>query len=153
MSVATLVTDGFGAFGSIAKVVMLGLEPGGTPPIPPAPVETYSGGYADFGYVPRRRSVQEERERLGILPRKVQKVIKAVAVATVKQEKTEKQAVAQLQQALVKQDIDVQAAYLEALHVERVRIQREIVRSMAIKRRQQELDDEDEDRAVEMLLM
>lgn len=150
MSVATLVTDGFGSFGSVARVVMLGLSAGGSPaPNPPAAV--YSGGYMDN--VPRRRSVQEDRERLGILPRKVQKVIKAVAVATVKQEKTEKQAVVQLRQALVRQDIDAQAKYFEALQAERMRVQREIARSIAIKRRQQELDDEDEDMAVQILLM
>lgn len=151
MSIATLITDGFGSYGAVARIVMLGLEAGTAAP---AAVQQYSGGYADIGYVPRRRSVQEERERLGIIPKRVKQVIKAVAKATVQQEKTEPQANADLQRRLEAHDIAMQAQYQEAMRRERERLlMRDITRALAIKRRQQEMDDEDEENSVAMLLM
>ena len=117
-------------------------------------MQQYSGGYADIGYVPRRRSVQEERERLGIIPKRVKQVIKAVAKATVQQEKTDPQANADLQRRLEAQDIAMQAQYQDAMRRERERLlMRDITRALAIKRRQQEMDDEDEENSVAMLLM
>ena len=152
MSVATLVSDGFGAFGNIARVVMLGLDAGGSVTPPSA---QYSGGYVhDVEYAPRRRSVQEERERLGIIPKRVKKVIRAVAAATVQQEKTEPQADSELRRRLAQQDIQMQARYMEAMRRERDRLlTRDITRALAIRRRQQEMDDEDEEISVSMLLM
>jgi hypothetical protein len=120
---------------------------------PPEEVEEVSEGH---WYVPSdrpRRLIREDRERLGIIPKRVKKVIEVVAKATVAQEKTDTQANAVLARKLEQQEIEVQARYTEAMQIERDRIlARDITRALAIKRRQKELDDEDE-REVQMLLM
>ena len=117
------------------------------------PVEVTSGGYfTEVPRVPRRRSVREERERLGIFTREVKQIVVAVARASVVADKTDFQAQLQLEQRLRQQDIEAKARYVEFMQQERDRIlARDIERSLRIRRRQYELDEDD--REAEMLLM
>jgi hypothetical protein len=126
---------------------------GDQPPIPPAPAaETYSGGFFEVPHVPRRRSVREERERLGIITREVKQIARAVARASVAADKTDYQAEQQLAQRLAQQDIEAKARYVEFMRQERDRIlSRDIERALRIRRRQYELDEDE--REAEMLLM
>jgi hypothetical protein len=114
--------------------------------------ETYSGGFFELPRMKRVRSVEEERERLGIIPKKVKQIIKAVAAASVQEVKTDDQAERQLAQRLAAQDIEAQARFAEFMRAERDRLlSRDIGIALRIKAKQ-EADDEDE-REVEMLLM
>jgi hypothetical protein len=111
-----------------------------------------SGGFFEVPQVKRRRSVKEERELLGIIPREVKQVIQAVARASVVADKTDDQAARQLAARLEQQDIEAKARYTEFMQKERDRIlSRDIERALRIKQRQAEMDD-DEESAV-MLLM
>lgn len=111
-----------------------------------------SGGFFEVPQVKRRRSIKEERELLGIIPREVKQVIQAVARASVVADKTDDQAARQLAARLEQQDIEAKARYTEFMQKERDRIlSRDIERALRIKKRQAELDD-DEESAV-MLLM
>jgi hypothetical protein len=125
---------------------------GATPPTPPA--EQYSGGFFEIPQVRRHRSIKEDRERLGIIPREVKQVIKAVARATVVAEKTDTQAESILARRLEQQDIEAKATYAEFMRQERDRLRSQaIARAVQIRRRQQQLADEEDAREVEMLLM
>lgn len=124
----------------------------------------FSGGY--FHEVPRvhrKKSVEEEREDLGIIPRRVQKVIAEVAKRSVTMIKTDEQANGLLKNALSELKIPESKQYIAAMQSQRDRIlQRDIARAMLIKQRQEELrreairrqqDAEDEEFSVEMLLL
>jgi hypothetical protein len=122
-------------------------------PVPPPVVaETYSGGFYEVPHVPRRRSVREERERLGIIPRQVKQIAQAVARASVVADKTDDQAQRQLEQRLAQKAIEAKARYVQFMKQERDRIlSRDIERAIRIRQRQYELDEDD--REAEMLLM
>lgn len=120
----------------------------------PAPVEQYSGGFFEIPQVKRPRSVKEERERLGIIPREVKQIVKAIARATVAAEKTDIQAQAQLLSRLEQQDIEAKAKYAEFMRQERDRLRTQaIARAVQIQRRKKQLEDEEDDRDAVMLLM
>lgn len=111
-----------------------------------------SGGYFEVPRVPRRRSVKEERERLGIIPREVKQIMQAVARASVVADKTDAQAEQQLAARLAQQDIEAKARYVEFMQQERDRIlTRDIDRALRIRKRQAEIEEDDWD--AEMLLM
>lgn len=111
-----------------------------------------SGGFFEVPQVRRRRSIKEERERLGIIPRAVKQVLQAVARASVVADKTDAQAEHQLAQRLAQQDIEAKARYVEFMQQERDRIlTRDIDRALRIRQRQIELEEDDRD--AEMLLM
>ena len=113
-----------------------------------------SGGFFEIPQVRRHRSVKEERERLGIIPREVKQVIKAIARASVVAEKTDTQAESILARRLEQQDIEAKAKYAEFMRQERERLRTQaIARALQIKRRQKQLADEEDDREAEMLLM
>lgn len=72
MSIATVVTQGYGSFGSVSAVVLFGYSIGETPP-PPVP-STQAGGGGDYSEVQRerwlawarsRRNRRQEPERVG----------------------------------------------------------------------------------------
>lgn len=110
-----------------------------------------SGGFFEVPQVKRRRSVKEERELLGIIPREAKQIIQAVARASVVADKTDDQAARQLAARLEQQDIEAKARYTEFMQKERDRIlSRDIERALRIKQRQAELDDEE---SAVMLLM
>lgn len=112
----------------------------------------YSGGFFEVPQVPRRRTIKEDRERLGIIPKQVKQIVQAVARASVVAHKTDGEATYQLEQRLAKQDIEAKTRYAEFMKQERDRIlSRDIERAMRIKRRQYEIDEDE--REVEMLLM
>jgi hypothetical protein len=113
-----------------------------------------SGGFMEVPQVRRRKTVKEDRERLGIIPREVKQVIKAVARATVVAEKTDTQAETILARRLEQQDIEAKAKYAEFMRQERDKLRTQaIARAIQIQRRQKQLADEEDDREVEMLLM
>lgn len=126
---------------------------GAAPPTPPS-VEQYSGGFFEIPQVGRHRSVKEDRERLGIIPREVKQIVKAVARATVVAEKTDTQAESILSRRLQQQDIEAKAKYAEFMRQERDRLRTQaIARALQIQRRQKQLEDEEDDRDAVMLLM
>lgn len=127
---------------------------GNEPPIPPAPVvSNNSGGYYEVPQVKRHRTVQEERELLGIVPKRVKQVIEQVAEASIAAEKTDTQAGWLLQTALAKQDIQAKPQYEALMQQERDRIlNRDIQLALGL-RAKWKADQEDEDYAVEMLLL
>jgi hypothetical protein len=111
-----------------------------------------SGGFFEVPQVGRRRSVNEERERLGIIPRAVKQIVQAVARASVVADKTDAQAAQQLAARLAQQDIEAKARYTQFMQQERDRIlSRDIDRALRIRKRQAEI--EEDDREAEMLLM
>jgi hypothetical protein len=111
-----------------------------------------SGGFYEVPQVPRRRSVKEERERLGITTREVKQIIKAVAQSTVAAVQTDVQAKLELERRLAQQDFELKALHAQQLRRERERLlARDLAVALAIRRKQQ-ADDEDE-REAEMLLM
>jgi len=125
---------------------------GGVAYAAPPVAESYSGGFYEVPQVPRRRSVREERERLGIITREVKQIVMAVARASVVADKTDYQAAQQLAQRLEQQDIEARARYVEFMQQERDRIlSRDIERALRIRRRQYEIDEDE--REAEMLLM
>ena len=104
--------------------------------------------------VRRHRSIKEDRERLGIIPREVKQIVKAVARATVAAEKTDTQAQVQLSRRLEQQDIEAKAKYAEFMRQERDRLRTQaIARAVQIQRRKKQLEDEEDDRDAVMLLM
>jgi hypothetical protein len=114
--------------------------------------EAFSGGFFEVPHVPRRRSVREERERLGIFPREVKQIALAVARASVVADKTDDQAERQLAARLAQQDIEAKTRYVEFMRQERDRLlSRDIERALRIRQRQYELDEDE--REAEMLLM
>ena len=132
--------------------VFLPKDPAVAPPEPPVVVESFGGGFYDVSYVKRRRTVQEERELLGIIPRRVKKIVQAVAKATVKAEKTDGQAERLLAQRLAAQEIESQAKYVRLMQLERDRLlSRDIDISLRIKAKRAR--DEEDEREAEMLLM
>lgn len=113
-----------------------------------------SGGFFEIPQVRRHRSIKEDRERLGIIPREVKQIVKAVARATVVAEKTDTQAEADLARRLKQQDIEAKAKYAEFMRQERDRLRtQEIARAIQIQRRKRQLEDEEDDRDAVMLLM
>lgn len=133
--------------GGMIQILLAG--PTISPPV--ASASTATGGY--YEGVPRRRSVREERERLGIIPREVKKVITAVARASVVAQKTDAQAERQLQQRLDQQDIEAKARYVELMRQERDRLlSRDIAIALRIKLKQA-ADEDDDERASELLLL
>lgn len=133
--------------GGMIQILLAG--PTISPPV--ASASTATGGY--YEGVPRRRSVREERERLGIIPREVKKVITAVARASVVAQKTDAQAERQLQQRLDQQDIEAKARYVELMRQERDRLlSRDIAIALRI-RMKQAADEDDDERASELLLL
>lgn len=127
---------------------------GNTPPIPPAPVvQSNSGGFYEVPQVKRHRTVQEERKLLGIVPKRVQQVIETLAEASIAAEKSDTQAGWLLQTALAKQDIQAKPQYEALMQQERDRIlSRDLQLALAL-RAKWKADQEDEDRAIEFLLM
>lgn len=122
------------------------------PPVTPVVAESYSGGFYEVPQMRRHRSVREERERLGIIPRKVKQIAQAVARASVVADKTDDQAQRQLEQRLAQQAIEANERYVQFMQQERDRIlSRDIERALRIRKRQYELDEDD--REAEMLLM
>lgn len=123
---------------------------GGAVVPPPAVVVSNSGGY--YEGVPRRRSVREERERLGIIPRQVKKIVKAVARVTVAEDKTDYQAERMLAERLAQRDIEDQARYRLLMQIERDRILARDV-DLVLRMRAKRARDEEDDLDAEMLLM
>lgn len=124
----------------------------------------FSGGsFHEVPRVHRKKSVEQEREDLGIIPRRVQKVIAEVAKRSVTMIKTDEQADGLLKNALSELKIPESKQYIAAMQSQRDRIlQRDIARAMLIKQRQEELrrdairrqqEAEDEEFSVEMLLL
>lgn len=62
MSIATVVTQGYGSFGSVSAVVLFGYSIGEAPPPPPAP-NTQAGGGGDYSDVQRERWLAWARSR------------------------------------------------------------------------------------------
>ncbi len=120
------------------------------PPIPPVVVDS-SGGYWP-GYVRRKESVREQRERLGIIPKAVRKIIKSVVAESIIENKTEVQAVKLFEQELETRDLAYKAQYAAALESYRNKmIEAEIYKRIRAKKKQD--DDEDDEQRLIMLLM
>lgn len=152
MSASTLITDGFGSFGNIARIVMLGLYPGDAviPPEPPEALVTGGGGYVGYDHYKRKKSVDEERKKLGIIPKAVKKAIKAVVKENIAYGSGDK-AEQELKIELQRRDIAYKQNYAVALEAYRDQmVALEIYRLMKIK---QAKDDQDDDDAAIMLLM
>jgi hypothetical protein len=113
-----------------------------------------SGGFFEIPQVRRHRSVKEDRERMGIIPREIKQIVKSVARATVVAEKTDMQAQSILASRLEQQDIESKAKYAEFMRQERDRLRTQaIARAMQIQRRKKQLEDEEDDHDAVMLLM
>lgn len=117
------------------------------------PVQTaFGGGFYEVPHIPRHRTVQEERERLGIIPKAVKKVLVQVAQASVSKEATDTQATGLLATALAQRDIQPASQYTQFMQQERDRIlSQNIEMALRIRQRQYELDEDE--REAEMLLM
>lgn len=133
------------------------------PTIQQASAGGFSGGFAEVPQVRRSKSVQQEREDLGIIPRRVQKVIAEVAKRSVTMIKTDEQAEGLLKSALKDKEIPQNEQFIASFNAQRDRmLQRDIGRSLLIRQRQQQIereamqrqqDAEDEESTVEMLLL
>jgi hypothetical protein len=120
-------------------------------------------GYAELPRIDRKKSVQQEREELGIIQKKVQKVITEVAKRSVNMIKTDEQAIGLLRNALDEQKIPNKDRYLESFAEKRDKmLQTDIARALLIRQRNKELqnaeiqrqqDAEDEEFSAEMLLL
>ncbi len=108
-----------------------------------------SGGYG-YGYVKRSKTVQEEREELGIVPKAVKKIIKSVVKENVAKA-SEARAKEDFRVELQRRDIAYKQQYEQALEAYRDRrVALEIGRLIKIKQAKDDQDDED---AAFMLLM
>jgi len=112
---------------------------------------TVGGGYGyGYGYAKRKTTVKEDREKLGIIPKSVKKIIKKVAEenATFKKEK---EALVELKTILSSKKIDVKKSYEDELknQIERS-VDLEIYKLLKI---QKERDDQDEEESAFWLLM
>jgi len=110
-----------------------------------------SGGYGyGYGYVKRSKTVQEEREELGIVPKAVKKIIKSVVKENVAKA-SEDRAKEDFRVELQRRDIAYKQQYEQALEAYRDRmVALEIGRLIKIKQAKDDQDDED---AAFMLLM
>ena len=146
MSASALIADGFGSFGDVGHIVSLGLDIGAAVIVD----SQLSGGY--YETIPRKRSVKEEREELGIIPKSVKKLIKQVVEESIEENQSEAQAEKLFKAELERREIANKQIYMQALEAERDRmISLEIYRHLRIKKMQ---DDEDDDNAaIHLLLM
>lgn len=111
--------------------------------------QTNSGGYFP-GYVKRKRSVDEDRQELGIIPKEVKKIIKEVVKENLGYDSKARAAEA-LKIELQRRDIAYKQNYAAALEAYRDHmVSLEIYRLMKIK---QDADDQDDEEAAIMLLM
>lgn len=126
----------------------------GSPVVPPVITpEQNSGGFAEVPRVSRQRSIREERELLGIIPKQIKKVIQQVAVESIEKQRTETQAVSLLKIVLAKQDIQPTNQYAELMKIERDRILDRDIKLALMLRAKWESDEADENMAIELLLL
>lgn len=164
MSVATVITAGYGTFGSPSLIIVDGYDSfsplvgyrsmlafwasgagvsGAVPPVPPsvAEPERFAGGYEYYRRLRKREpeDVRQERERWGILP-KTMGVISDIAIRQAAAAKYDEQRYfEELNRELELQGIEWQGKYLEVLNAQRVMlIDAEIARLIKI-----QLDNED----------
>ena len=102
-----------------------------------------SQGLGYTGYETRtrtRKEIQEERERLGILPRKVERIIQDVALRQAQKLELDKQKqFEELSRELRVQKIEWEGRFLEVLNAEREKlIDREIASRLRVRLRDQE---------------
>ena len=118
--------------------------------IQPVVPQEVTGGGTWPGYVKRKRSVKEDREELGIVPKEVKNAIKAVVKDNLGYG-SEDRAKEELKIELQRRDIAYKKNYAVALEAYRDQmVALEIYRLMKIK---QAADDQDEEEAAIMLLM
>jgi hypothetical protein len=122
-----------------------------------AGASAFSGGYfAEVPQVRRKKTVQQEREELGITAR-VEKVIKQVAKKSVAQVKTESQAEGLLRSALARADIQIAQKYKGALQSERNRLlEQNVAVALLIRKKEQEArrkEMEEDESDIELLLL
>jgi len=108
------------------------------------------GGYVGYDhYSKRKKSVNEERQRLGIIPKEVKKAIKEVVKENLGYG-SEERANYELKRELERRDIEYKAQYSQALEQYRDHmIALEIYRLLKIK---QAADDDDEEAAMWLLM-
>jgi len=132
MSLSTIITEGYGSFGSASFVIMDGYDLGGAaPPPPPAAVvapERPAGGWPipsgkkPYHRYPRLRTedeIREERERLGILPKAAQVISDVAARQAAAMRYDEQRYFEELNRELELQNIEFEGKYLEALNIQR----------------------------------
>ena len=110
-----------------------------------------SGGYG-YGYVGRKNTVQDDRERLGIIPKSVKKIIKAVVKETIEELESEAEAKDELKTILAKKDLSYKIEYGLALEQYRSKMIElrigQLIRAKILKE-----EKEDDDEAIRYLLM
>ena len=116
----------------------------------PTPSESYAGGYFPE-YVKRKRSVREERERLGIIPKTVKKIVKEIVKLEREERIGEEVALEILKAELERRNIVEQERFRIYLEQQRdLFVSNEIGRFLAIQRKK---DEDEENFIVDLLLM
>jgi len=132
VSISTVITGGYGTFGSTSFIVTDGYGSFGVaPPPPPAAVvapERPAGGWPipsgkkPYHRYPRLRTdqeIREERERLGILPKAAQVISDVAARQAAAMRYDEQRYFEELSRELELQNIEFEGKYLEALNIQR----------------------------------
>ena len=111
MTIATLITDGFGSFGDVARIVTLGLEIGEAVIV--APVVDTGGGGDDYYYYPKKKKKPVKVAKKIIDRQRVKVAIKRELDAKPLETKlTREQEAAILERAMQRQQMDYDAAYM-----------------------------------------
>ena len=138
MSAATVITGGYGTFGSVSFVITEGFGDYGDSPVV---AETYSGGFLPHARAyPSKEEIRRQRERLGILPREAE-VIEAVAARQAEDlQLDEQQRFEELTREFTLRGMEFRAQHLELLNQRReMLIEAEIARLMQIRRDDDEI--------------
>ena len=116
MSVASVITEGYGTFGSVASIIPDGYLPGAAPPAAPQAEAVRVGGHPWLGFYETRGP----HPWLSGLPEEVAAVIQILAIEQVEDLELPKRLQAlQLKRELKAKAIEYHTRYFEALSLER----------------------------------
>ncbi len=150
MSIATLITDGFGSFGDIAHIVRHGFDGNTTPA--PAPVAPTYGGYwlGDYGPTRRKKKPEELEEIVEEAIEQMDAAVKHAPVKSVAYTELGQIARAYIGNLKAQQSIDTTDIQrkINAIHAHQTELKAKIAK--AAKKKQQ--DDEDEEDAIFILM-
>ena len=130
MSLSTIITEGYGTFGSRSFVIMDGYDLGQAPPPVAVVVPQPSGGWPIPGKrkklhlpaYPTAEQLRKQREELGILP-KTAAIIESVAQRQAAAMRYDEQRYfEELNRELELQGIEFEGRYLESLNIQRIKI-------------------------------